>query len=82
VREAAVCLATVYVETAGEREEVMHDVAWIRPQSGGLQLITFLGESRLLQAEIKSVDLVNGRIILEEGGGYPLELPEEPRGDG
>ena len=59
------CLATVYVEDDGEREEVMQDVAWIKPESGGLQLITFLGESRLFQAKIKSVDLLNGLIVLE-----------------
>jgi predicted RNA-binding protein len=59
------CLATVYVENDGQQEEVMQDVAWIKPQSGGLQLITFLGESRLFQAMIKSIDLVNGSIVLE-----------------
>jgi predicted RNA-binding protein len=52
----------------------MDDVAWIRPQSHGLQLITFLGESRLVQAEIKSIDLVNGLILLEVGvGDEPCE---------
>jgi len=60
------CLATVYVEDDGQKEEVMQDVAWIRPQSGGLQLISFVGESRLLQAEIKSIDLVNSSIVLEK----------------
>jgi len=60
------CLATVYVEDDGQKEEVMQDVAWIRPQGGGLQLISFMGESRLLQAEIKSIDLVNSSIVLEK----------------
>jgi predicted RNA-binding protein len=59
------CLATAYVEDDGQREEVMQDVAWIEPENGGLQLITFLGESRLFQAKIKSVDLMNGSIVLE-----------------
>ena len=60
------CLATVYVENDSQQEEVMQDVAWIRPQGGGLQLISFMGESRLLQAEIKSIDLVNSSIVLEK----------------
>jgi predicted RNA-binding protein len=60
-----VCLATVYVEDDGRREEVMHDVAWIDVESGGLQLMTLLGESRLLEAKIKSLDLVHGLIVLE-----------------
>ena len=67
------CLATVYVEDDGQQEEVMQDVAWIRPQSGGLQLISFMGESRLLQAEIKSIDLVNSSIVLEK---MPTNSPQ------
>jgi predicted RNA-binding protein len=59
------CLATVYVEHDGQREEVMEDVAWIQPQSDGLQLITFLGESRLFQAEIKSINLMDSSIVLK-----------------
>jgi predicted RNA-binding protein len=59
------CLATVYIEDDGQREKVMQDVAWIKPESGGLQLIAFLGESKLFQAKIKSIDLVNSSIVLE-----------------
>jgi predicted RNA-binding protein len=59
------CLATVYVEDDGQREKVMQDVAWIEPESGGLQLITLLGESRRFQARIKSIDLIKGSIVLE-----------------
>lgn len=78
------CLATVYVEDDGQKEEVMQDVAWIRPQSGGLQLISFMGESRLLQAEIKSIDLVNSSIVLEKMPTNPpqngTQLEEESDG--
>ena len=65
------CLATVYVEKDGQQEEVMQDVAWIRPQGGGLQVITFMGESRLFQAKIKSIDLVHGSIVLERMTANP-----------
>jgi len=58
-------LATVYVEEDGQREEVMQDVAWIKPANGGLELITFLGESKLFQAQIESIDLMNSFIILK-----------------
>jgi len=78
------CLATVYVENDGQQEEVMQDVAWIRPQGGGLQLISFMGESRLLQAKIKSIDLVNSSIVLEKMPTNPLQngvrLEEESDG--
>ena len=59
------CLATVYVDKNGQREEVMHDVAWIKPEGRGLRLISFIGESRLVQAEIKDIDLVKSSIVLE-----------------
>ncbi len=59
------CLATVYIEDDGQREEVMQDVAWIKPVNGGLQLITFLGESKLFQAHIESIDLMNSLIVLK-----------------
>jgi len=60
-----VCLATVYVESDGKKEEVMHDVAWIKPESCGLRLITLMGESKLFHAKIKSIDLLNSSIVLK-----------------
>ncbi|MCT4367265.1 MAG: CooT family nickel-binding protein [Synechococcaceae cyanobacterium MAG-AL2] len=59
------CLATVYIEDDGQREEVMQDVAWIKPESGGLELINLLGESKLFQAHIESIDLMNSLIVLK-----------------
>jgi predicted RNA-binding protein len=60
------CLATVYIEDDdGQREQVMQDVAWIKPEDGGLQLIPLFGESRLLQAQIESIDLMNSLIVLK-----------------
>ena len=60
------CLATVYIESNGQKEEVMHDVAWIHPANRGLQMTTLIGERRMFQAKIKSIDLMNGSIVLEE----------------
>ena len=68
------CLATVYIENNGQREEVMQDVAWIVPESGWLQLITLLGESRSFQAKIKGIDLVNSLIILEKTSAESPEM--------
>jgi len=59
------CLATVYVKDDGQQEEVMQDVAWIKPANGGLQLTTLLGESKLFQAQIESIDLMNSLIVLK-----------------
>jgi predicted RNA-binding protein len=58
------CLATD-VDENGQRKRVMEDVAWIKPENDTLRLVTFLGESRRFRSKIKSIDLVNGSIILE-----------------
>ena len=60
------CLATVYLETGDQKQEVMQDVAWVKLQESGIKFITLLGTSRLLDAKIKSIDLLNGAIVLEE----------------
>jgi len=62
-----VCLATVYVDKNGAKEEVMRDVGWIKPEGGSLRLIGFMGESRLVQATIKDINLMSSTVILEEG---------------
>ena len=72
------CLATVYIEDDGQRKEVMQDVAWIKPANGGLQLITFLGESKLFQAHIESIDLMNSLIVLKR---MTTDSPERVPGD-
>jgi len=72
------CLATVYIESNGQKEEVMHDVAWIHPESRGLQMTTLIGERRLFQAEIKSIDLMSGTIVLEETTTAPPIQTDTP----
>jgi len=78
------CLATVYVEIDNQKEELMQDVAWIEAGSSGLRVISFMGESRLLQAEIKSIDLVHSSIVLEKMPTNPpqngIQLEEESDG--
>lgn len=59
------CLATVYVDHNGHRAEVMRDVAWVEPEGDQLLLIGLLGEERLLQGRIKSIDLLDSCIVLE-----------------
>jgi len=55
-----------------QKEKLMHDVAWIKPEAHGLQLITLMGERKLLHAKIKSIDLLNSSIVLE---GITANLP-------
>jgi predicted RNA-binding protein len=59
------CLATVYIEDDGQREQVMQDVAWVEPANGGLQLTTLLGERKSIHARIERIDLMNSLIVLK-----------------
>jgi len=72
------CLATVFIEDDGQRERVMQDVAWIKPTDNGLQLTTLLGESRLFQAQIESIDLMDSLIVLKR---MTVDSPEGVSGD-
>jgi predicted RNA-binding protein len=72
------CLATVYIKDDGQREKVMQDVAWIKPANSGLELITLLGESKLFQAHIESIDLMNSLVILKR---VTTDPPEGAPGD-
>jgi predicted RNA-binding protein len=72
------CLATVYIEDDGEREQVMQDVAWIEPANGGLQLISLLGERRSLQARIERIDLMNSLVVLKR---VTADSPERASND-
>jgi predicted RNA-binding protein len=72
------CLATVFIEDDGQRERVMQDVAWIKPTDNGLQLTTMLGESKLFQAQIESIDLMKSTIILKR---MAADTPEGASGD-
>ena len=60
------CLATIYVQKNGEQEEVMQDVARVRHEGHGLRLIGLMGETKLVQAKIKEIDLMSSSIVLQE----------------
>ena len=75
------CLATVYVEDNGRKEEVMRDVAWVEPEGCRLKLVSLIGECRLLEAEITSIDLLNSSIILQRAHAAVRQSVSVHRGD-
>ena len=74
------CLATVYVDHNGCRDELMRDVAWVEPEGNELLLVSLLGEETRLRGKIKSIDLLDSCIVLEEvlegKGNVPGSGPE------
>jgi predicted RNA-binding protein len=60
------CEANVYLIKDGEEELLMEEVDIIRPEEGKYYLRSVFGEQKVVDAKIKSISLVNHKIILEE----------------
>ncbi|MBI5523735.1 MAG: CooT family nickel-binding protein [Desulfarculus sp.] len=62
------CEATAYIIKNGQEELLLADVDVIEPQEDGLvRLVSIYGEQKVLKAQIKSMSLVNHRVVLAQG---------------
>ncbi|MBE9502281.1 MAG: CooT family nickel-binding protein [Dehalococcoidia bacterium] len=61
------CIATVYIDTVSGKEEVMGDVVLVECENDGLRLTALLGEQKLLQAKVKSIDFLEHSVVVERG---------------
>ena len=59
------CIATVYVDEAGQIEEVMQDVISVESANHGILLTTLLGEEKVLQAKVKYIDFLKHTVTIE-----------------
>lgn len=59
------CIATVYVDEAGQKETVMQDVVSVELEDHGILMTTILGEEKLLKAKIKSIDFLKHTVTIE-----------------
>lgn len=60
------CIATVYVDDAGQTEEVMQDVVSVEIEDKGMLLTSILGEEKLLKGRIKNIDFLKHSVIVEK----------------
>jgi predicted RNA-binding protein len=63
------CIATVYVDDAGQPKEVMQDVVSVEFANHDILLTTILGEEKLLKGKIKNIDFLKHSVIVESGQG-------------
>jgi len=62
------CLSTVYLQTKGQQQKVMQDVAKIEFSNEGYLLIGLLGDQKMVDGRIKKIDFVDDHsVILEKG---------------
>lgn len=62
------CEATAYmINKDGKEEVLLADVDLIEPQEDGtLRLVSIYGEQKLIKARIKSMSLVNHKVVLAQ----------------
>ena len=59
------CLSNVfYVDSDGQQEEVMRDVAQMEARNNGFLLIGLLGEQKFIQGEVNSVDFIEKHSVV------------------
>ena len=60
------CEAAAYILRNGKEELFLEDVDVIEPEGDGLRLVSIFGEQKIIKAAIKSLNLVNHKVILVE----------------
>jgi predicted RNA-binding protein len=60
------CEARVYLERGGREELLFEDVGLIRPSDEGWVLTDIFGQSKTIAGEIKSLDLVNHKVVFAQ----------------
>ena len=60
------CQSNAYLKHNGEEKLILEDVGMIIPQNGKVLLTNIFGEEELVDGEIKLVDLIHNKVILEK----------------
>jgi len=60
------CEAAAYILKNGQEELLLQDVDLIEPDGENLRLVSIFGEQKVVKASIKSLNLVNHKVILVE----------------
>lgn len=59
------CQSTAYLERDGQKELILEDIGLVKPEGDKVLLISIFGEEELVDAEIKEIDLLHHKIVLE-----------------
>jgi len=60
------CLGTVYIDSEGQRKEVMKDVACMEAENDGYVVIDLFDVRKFVRGKIKSLNLVDENTVLLE----------------
>jgi predicted RNA-binding protein len=59
------CESSVYVLKEGKEELVLESLDLLENKGGQIKMVSMYGEERTIKAKVKSLSLVNHKIILE-----------------
>jgi predicted RNA-binding protein len=65
--EETMCEANAYLLKEGKEELVLEDISILRPEKDGVYIQNIFGEQKRIKAHIKEMNLIDHRIVLEEG---------------
>ena len=60
------CEAKIYLKTDGQERKIMEDVVRVQPEGDTYLLVSLLGEQKLVQARIESIDFLKHTIRLRQ----------------
>jgi len=59
------CLSSVfYIDSNGQQQEVMRDVAQMEAHNNGFMLTGLLGEQKFVQGEVRTIDFVDKHSVV------------------
>ncbi len=61
------CEANAYLIKEGKEELILEDISILRPEKDELYLLNIFGEQKRIKARVKEMNLIDHRILLEEG---------------
>jgi predicted RNA-binding protein len=67
VMEETMCEANAYLIKEGKEELILEDISILRPEKDELYLQNIFGEQKRIKARIIEMNLIDHRIVLEEG---------------
>ena len=60
------CEANAYIIRNGQEEPIMENVDILQPEGDTIRLTSLFGEEKTVAGKIKSINLVDHKIIIEE----------------
>jgi predicted RNA-binding protein len=59
------CESTAYVLKSGKEELILENVDYLENQEGQVKMVNLFGEEKVVDGRVKSLSLVDHKIILE-----------------